>query len=56
MDKIPCPDMLAYPYQINKIVRDMKNLDMPNESASIKRDAIVMALQDICQKINDEFE
>lgn len=56
MEKIPSPEMLAFPYLINKIMRDMKRTDMPDEDAELKRDAIVSALEDVCRRINEEFE
>ncbi|MDL2254626.1 hypothetical protein LJC49_11305 [Ruminococcaceae bacterium OttesenSCG-928-I18] len=56
MDKTPSPDMLAFPYQINKIVRDMKRVPMPDEDAESKRNIIIAMLQEVCQRIDDGFE
>lgn len=50
------PDMLVFPYQINKIIRDMKFVSLPNEEAEARRDAIVGNLQEICRRIEEDFK
>lgn len=49
------PDMLAFTYRIQKIVRDMKHLPMRGEAEEQKREAVMDALRGVCEQIEREF-
>ena len=49
------PDMLAFTYRIQKIVRDMNHLPMPGEAEEQKRTAVMDALRGVCEQIEREF-
>lgn len=50
-----CPDMLAFPYRINQIIRDMMHTTLPSEEAEAKREAIANSLREVCTRIEEEF-
>lgn len=52
---ISCEDMLAFSFQLGKIIRDMRHVNLPNEFAERKREAIITALQNVCKEIDDSF-
>lgn len=53
------PDMLAFGYKLQKIIRDMKYQTLPDspdeDSQAARRNAIVDALQDVCRRIEQDF-
>lgn len=51
----PSPEMLAFSYKINKIIRDMLHVQLPDETAELKRELIVEALKEVSQRLESEF-
>lgn len=51
-----CPDMLAFPYRINQIIRDMLHTTLPGEEAEARRTAIVNSLREVCARIEEDFK
>lgn len=49
------PDMQAFTYRIQKIMRDMRYTAMPDEEEELRRDAVIAALGEVCEKIEREF-
>lgn len=52
---MPNPDMLAFTYQIKRIIRDMKHTAMAGEDEALKRDLAVDALYAVCERIDHDF-
>lgn len=49
------PDMLAFTYRIQRIVRDMKHTDVQSEKEEARRQAAIDALQGVCEQIERDF-
>ena len=49
------PDMLAFTYRIQKIIRDLKHLDMHTPEDEACRETTINALTGVCEQINNDF-
>lgn len=48
-------DMLAFVYRIQKIIRDMKYLQLQSEVDDGKKAAAMNALQEVCEQLQRDF-
>lgn len=49
------PEMLAFVYRLQKIIRDMNYTDLTDEEEQARRSAIVESLRDVCGRIERDF-
>ena len=49
------PDMLAFTYRIQKIIRDIRHIELPGEDARIRQELVMDALQQVCRRIEEDF-
>lgn len=49
------PNMLAFTYRLQKIMRDMRHLQLQSEEEETGREAVLQQLQQVCNSIEENF-